>query len=98
MTTTRKPIAPVRTLRIFADLGVARAAALQRPPLTEPVLPESLRASIEALWGEPLTAAQHVARIIDAVAREGDAAVSRLSQRFDGSSYGAIEVSSDEVA
>ena len=88
----------ITTLRVFADLGVAREVVLKRTPLTEPVLPEPLRLSIEGLWGEPLTAAQHVARIIDAVAREGDAAVTRLSQRFDGSAYERIEVSSDEIA
>ena len=36
--------------------------------------------------------------IIDAVAREGDAAVARFSQRFDGSAYERIEVSADEIA
>ncbi|MEX2446962.1 MAG: histidinol dehydrogenase, partial [Dehalococcoidia bacterium] len=64
----------------------------------EPVLPEAVQAGIDELWGEPVTPAGHVARIIDAVASEGDAAVTRLSQRFDGSSYERIEVSGDEIA
>ncbi len=92
---TAPPTRP--TLRIFADLGVARDTVLKRAPLTEPVLPEPLAASIAELWGEPLTAAQHVARIIDAVGREGDAAVARFSQRFDGSTYTSIEVTPDEI-
>ena len=97
MTSTPAATPVTRTLRVFADLGVARTTVLARRPLTEPVLPEPLLASIVELWGEPLTAAQHVARIIDAVAREGDAAVTRLSQRFDGSAYAAIEVTADEI-
>ena len=86
------------TLRIFADLEVARAQVIRRAPLSEPTLPEAVQRGIDELWGEPVTPAGHVARIIDAVAREGDAAVTRLSQRFDGSAYERIEVTPDEIA
>ncbi|MEI7925949.1 MAG: histidinol dehydrogenase, partial [Chloroflexota bacterium] len=87
-----------RTLRIFADLEIARAQVIRRAPLSEPKLSEAVQAGIDELWGEPTTPALHVAKILDAVAREGDAAVARFSQRFDGSAYERIEVSSDEIA
>ena len=89
---------PTRTFRIFDDLEAARVAIIRRAPLSEPVLAEAVQAGINELWGEPVTPAAHVARILDAVAREGDAAVSRFSQRFDGSAYEAIEVTADEIA
>src|SRR5690606_7948965 len=41
---------------------------------------------------------EHVRQIIAAVEAEGDAAVKRFSQAFDGSSYEAVEVSGDEIA
>ncbi|MFA7249674.1 MAG: histidinol dehydrogenase [Dehalococcoidia bacterium] len=92
------PLASLPTLRIFDDLEAARAAVIRRPPVTAPVLPAAVQAGIDALWGEPVTPAAHVARIIDAVARERDAAVTRFSQRFDGSAYERIEVTADEIA
>ncbi len=85
------------SLRIVEDLDIARREVLKRDLLEEPELPESLQASITELWGEPLTAAEHVRRIIADVRREGDAAVRRYTERFDGSSYEAIEVSRDEI-
>ncbi len=79
------PPATERTMRIFEDLEAARAAIIRRAPFTEPTLPEAVQRGIDELWGEPVTPAGHVARILDAVAREGDASVTRFSQRFDGS-------------
>ena len=87
----------MRSLRIVEGADAAREHVLKRSPL-ESELPDDERASIEELWGGPLNAHDHVARIIEAVATEGDAAVTRLSQRFDGSSYEAIEVTMDEIA
>jgi len=86
------------TLRIVEGAEAARAEVLRRDPLAEPALPESLARSIAELWGEPLSAHEHVARIIADVAREGDAAVARYSQRFDGSTYTRVEVTQDEFA
>lgn len=85
-------------LRIVEGAAEGRAQVLRREPLAEPTLPEALVRSIEELWGEPLSAREHVARIIAEVRREGDAAVTRLSQRFDGSAYTTIEVSAEEFA
>ncbi|RJQ12339.1 MAG: histidinol dehydrogenase [Dehalococcoidia bacterium] len=87
----------VRSLRVVTDLDEARRTVLLRTALAEPVLPDAVQQGINELWGAPTTAAEHVRRIIDAVRAEGDAAVTRFSQRFDGSSYATIEVSDDEV-
>jgi len=87
-----------QTLRIVEDIEVARATVLKREPLSEPVLAEPVQRGIDELWGEHVSPADHVRRIIDAVRTEGDAAVRRFSQRFDGSSYEAIEVTGDEIA
>ena len=87
----------VRSLRVVTDLEVARRTVLARAPLAEPVLPDAVQRGIDELWGAPTTAAEHVRRIIEAVRTEGDAAVVRFSQRFDGSTYTSMEVSDDEI-
>lgn len=86
------------SLRIVEDLEEARRTVLKRTPLGEPVLAEAVQRSIDELWGEPTSPADHVRRILAAVEAEGDAAVRRFTQQFDGSSYEAIEVSGDEIA
>jgi len=86
------------SLRVVEGAGAARAELIARRPFGEIELPEALQASIVELWGEPLSATEHVARIVADVANEGDAAVARYSKRFDRSSYEAIEVSRDEFA
>lgn len=87
-----------QTMRIVDDIEVARATILKREPLSEPVLAEPVQSGIDELWGEHVSPADHVRRIIDAVRTEGDAAVRRFSQRFDGSAYDTIEVTGDEIA
>ena len=84
-------------LRIVEGGEAARRSVLRREPPLEPALPETVRASIRETFGEDLSAAQVVARIIEEVRREGDSAVTRYSQRFDGSSYQALEVSRQEI-
>jgi histidinol dehydrogenase len=86
------------SLRIVEGSDAARAEVIARQPFGEIELPEALQASIAELWGEPLGAAEHVARIVADVAKEGDSAVARYSQRFDGSSYETIEVTQDEIS
>ena len=91
MTTTR-------SLRIVDDIALARETVLRREPVADPVLPPDLQQSIDDLWGEPVTPAEHVRRILEAVRTEGDAAVRRFSEQFDGSSYTSIEVAPEEIA
>ncbi len=86
------------SLQIVEGADAARSSVLKRDPFGAPELPEAVQASIEELWGEPLSAAAHVARILEEVATKGDEAVTRLSQRFDGSSYERIEVTPDEIS
>ena len=86
------------SLKIVEGADGARSSVLRRDALGAAELPEALQASIAELWGEPLTAAAHVARILEEVERDGDEAVTKFSQRFDGSSYDAIEVTADEFA
>ncbi len=88
-----------RALRIVEGAEEARRSVLLRDggPLAEPALPERVQASIVEIFGEPLTASTVVARIIDDVRREGDEAVRRYSQQFDGSSYETMEVTREEI-
>ncbi|MCK9485128.1 MAG: histidinol dehydrogenase [Dehalococcoidia bacterium] len=85
-------------LRIVEDVQQARETVLKREPVADPVLPDALQQSINDLWGEPVSPADHVRRIIEAVRTEGDAAVKRFSEQFDGSSYTSIEVPPEEIA
>lgn len=86
------------SLKIVEGADAARSSVLKRDAIADSELSEAVRQGIEELWGEPMSAADHVARILDEVATKGDEAVTRLSQRFDGSSYEAIKVSTDEIA
>ena len=89
-----------RSLRIVEGAEAARRSVLRRPSaeeLRDPALPEAVQASIRETFGADLSAADAVARIIEDVRTEGDAAVTRYSQRFDGSSYETLEVSRAEI-
>jgi len=55
------------SLRIVDDIDVARETVLKRTPVSEPVLAEPVQQSINELWGEPVSPAEHVRRIIEAV-------------------------------
>jgi histidinol dehydrogenase len=85
-------------LRIVHGAAEARATVLRRDAALDPVLPATVQATIAELFGRPLTAAEAVARIIDDVRQEGDAAVRRYSQRLDGSADAPMEVSRAEFA
>lgn len=84
-------------LRIVEGMEAARASVLRRDPERTPALPEAVRASIRETFGEDLSAAEAVAHIIADVRAEGDAAVRRYSQRFDGSTYETMEVTRAEI-
>lgn len=85
------------SLRIVRGAAAARASVLRREALRDAVLSPALQASIAATFGAPLTAAEAVARIIADVRAEGDAAVRRYSQRFDGSADAPMEVTPAEI-
>jgi histidinol dehydrogenase len=87
----------VTALRIVTGAEAGRASVLARQPLQAQPLPERVRATIREVFGADLDAATCVARIIEAVRTDGDAAVTRFSQRFDASNYDAIEVTRTEI-
>lgn len=84
-------------LRIVVGAEAGRASVLARQPLQAQALPEAVRATLREVFGEDIDAASAVARIIEAVRTEGDAAVTRFTQRFDASTYPTIEVTRAEV-
>lgn len=92
---TASPASPL-ALRIVFGAAEARASVLRRDVGGEVTLPDAVRASILETFGAPLTAAEVVARIIADVRAEGDAAVRRYSQRFDGSADAPMEVTQQE--
>ena len=84
-------------LRIVEGAEEARRTVLRRQPLGDPALADPVRASIRETFGADLSASEVVARIIEDVRSEGDAAVRRYSQRFDGSADAPLEVGRDEI-
>lgn len=59
------------SLRIVEGAGAARQSVLNRGATADATLPDAVQRSIVETFGEPLTAAQVVARIIEDVRREG---------------------------
>lgn len=79
-------------LRIYDDLDEARATILKRYSLRDYSVPAWLSQSLEKLFGEPVTPAEAVARIIQRVRDEGDAAILDLNARIDGAALDTIAV------
>ena len=65
------------------DLEEARRTILKRKAQGE-VTPPALRESLERVFGEPVSPAEAVRRILAEVRAEGDAAVARWTQKADG--------------
>jgi histidinol dehydrogenase len=61
-------------------------------------VPPSVQERITALFGEPLTAAQAVDRILQDVRREGDAGLRKWAERLDGGAPEGFAVSPEEMA
>lgn len=66
------------------DSQTARQTILLRRPPDETGLPPAAQERITALFGEPLSAEQAVARIIADVRRRGDEALRKWTQKLDG--------------
>lgn len=66
------------------DSQTARQTILLRRPPDETGLPPAAQERITALFGEPLSAEQAVARIIADVRRRGDEALREWTQKLDG--------------
>ncbi|WP_299025324.1 histidinol dehydrogenase [uncultured Thermanaerothrix sp.] len=70
-------------LRIYDPNSACRTLLHRQPPDMQTV-PPVVKERIQALFGEPLTPAQAVARILAEVRDDGDAALRQWSQRLDG--------------
>ncbi|MBA2467867.1 MAG: histidinol dehydrogenase [Chloroflexia bacterium] len=72
------------------EAGLTRLT--RRGDQAEPALPPHFAARIKEVFGQPMTAAEVVSRIIADVRREGDAAVRRYTEAFDGTAPDRFEV------
>ncbi|MBS1253168.1 MAG: Histidinol dehydrogenase [Anaerolineales bacterium] len=85
------------TIRIFTDPTEARETILKRKPLDQIDVPPSIAAGIERIFGERLTPAQVVERILADVREKGDAALRAYTQRIDGVELDALAVTGAEL-
>jgi len=82
----------------IVDAAEARRSILQRKPASELSLGETGRATTGAVFGEALSPEDSVRKIIAAVRAEGDAAVRRYTEAFDGPiAYERLEVPATEL-
>lgn len=79
------------------DAPEARRTVLQRRPSTEVRLGDAARKKLADVMGAEMPLSVAVERIIADVRAEGDAAVRRYGEAFDGSPIDRLEVSRDEV-
>jgi histidinol dehydrogenase len=86
------------TLRIFDNLSEAQSSILKRESLREYSVPDWLRDSLAKLFGEPVTPADAVSRIIRSVRDKGDAALLDWNRRIDNADLDTLLVSENEIA
>ncbi|MHB0858870.1 MAG: histidinol dehydrogenase [Anaerolineae bacterium] len=86
------------TVRIVHGAAEGRRTLLKREPLEEYQASPALQASIERLFGAPLTPDEVVARILADVKARGDLAVREYSRRIDGAEDVALRVSAERIA
>lgn len=79
------------------DLETARKTILQRTPLALQEVPPQILDRLEALFGERLTPAQAVARILEDVRKHKDEALKRWTEKLDGVSLSKIRVSANAI-
>ena len=84
-------------MRIITGAEEARRTVLRREPTSRIELGPSGRARTIQVFGAELSAVDAVQRIIDDVRVEGDAAVRRYCEAFDGVPHPRLEVPREEV-
>ncbi len=84
-------------LRIYS-VEEAQRMVLCRRPLDEVELPASVRAGMGRIFGEGVTPAQAVSRILDDVRRRGDEAVREWTRRLDGVELDELAVDAGTLA
>jgi histidinol dehydrogenase len=85
------------TISYFEDLAEARRVLLGRRWLEDTSVPESVTARIREVFGEDLTPAQVVERILADVRSDGDAAVRRYTEAIDGRTIADLRVPADVI-
>jgi histidinol dehydrogenase len=85
-------------IRLLTNLAEARAALSRRRGFEETTLSPRAREGIRRVFGEDLSAERVVDRILADVRREGDAAIRRYTEAFDGTAPDALEVPKTEWA
>jgi histidinol dehydrogenase len=80
------------SIRFITDVAEARAALTRKRGFEEPALSEAMKEGIRRVFGADLTADEVVDRILGDVRREGDAALLRYSELFDGATPTKFEV------
>ena len=84
-------------MRIVEGADAARASILRRQSASETELGSAGRSSTASVFGENLSASQSVARIIADVRQDGDAAVRRYCEAFEGVAYNRSEIPPAEI-
>ena len=79
--------------RIITDLAEAQRTVLKRKPLGSEEIPAPVAARIREVFGAELTPNEVVDRILADVQAEGDAALARYIEHFDGVVPEPLEVS-----
>ena len=92
---TSTPVATGRP-RVVTDLAEARRLLTRRRGFEEVSLSDRMREGIQRVFGADLTADEVVARILRDVRTEGDEAVRRYTQAFDGTAPDTFEVPQEE--
>jgi histidinol dehydrogenase len=83
---------PSDLMPIYDDLSEANATILKRRPFNEYDVPEFILDSLEKLFGERVTPAEAVHRIIQSVRENGDKALLDWNTRIEGVTVDAIPV------
>ena len=84
-------------VRVFKDVADARQFVLRNRRLESTELPPAVQEGVRRVFGEDLTAAQVVDRILADVRRGGDAALAHYTSEIDGARVDQICVSDDEI-
>jgi len=85
-------------MRIVFGAEEGRRTVLLRRPLAETGVPQAVRDLTRRVFGADLSPAEAVARIIADVRAEGDAAVLRYAEAFDGVTPPSLRVAREETA
>jgi histidinol dehydrogenase len=85
------------TIPIINDREAARATILRRVPLDEVEVSQHIQDGITARFGEPLSPARAVARVLGDVRIRGDVALREWTHRLDNVEIETVEISSTRL-